>query len=194
MNEPDNKIGEEITDWVAHTIEIVASVSFNLLKEGTLAEEEIKNYTAKNILLNMKEFVERFPHLSFESSKSVLDHINTEIKQAIGSLIKKYPQNNAKKASLSIKKSMFEIDNRSNDTYDFLYANGFSFTYKENGDYSSEILTILNEMVKVADKMQENEMTLFEQFNEFFETLFKNSHELATKDSSLMETMEALKT
>jgi hypothetical protein len=46
-----------VTDWVAEVIETITSASFNLLNEKSLSEEEVKNYTAKNILLNIKEFI-----------------------------------------------------------------------------------------------------------------------------------------
>jgi hypothetical protein len=60
----------------------------------------------------------------------MLHHINTELGETISSIIKKYPQNNSNKASLRIKKAVFKIDNRADDSYDFLYANGLSFYYR----------------------------------------------------------------
>jgi hypothetical protein len=65
MDAEENILGEEITDWVAQIIEVITSASFNLLREGSLTEEEVKNYTAKNILLNIKEFAQTFPNLNF---------------------------------------------------------------------------------------------------------------------------------
>ncbi len=57
----------------------------------------------------------------------MIEHINAELGETIASIIKKYPQNNSNKASLRVKKSVFKIDNRADDSYDFLYANGLSF-------------------------------------------------------------------
>ncbi len=47
-------LGENITEWMTQTIQVITSASFNLLREGSLNEEEAKNYTAKNIPLNIK--------------------------------------------------------------------------------------------------------------------------------------------
>lgn len=46
---------EEIRDWLVDVIEITTSVSFNYFKNDELNLKETKNYTCKNICLNIKE-------------------------------------------------------------------------------------------------------------------------------------------
>jgi hypothetical protein len=50
---------------MVNMIEVITSASFNLLNEKSLTDGEAKNYTAKNILLNIKEFMEKIPDLNF---------------------------------------------------------------------------------------------------------------------------------
>lgn len=41
-------------------IEIITSIAFNYFKGDELNLSEVKNYTAKNILLNVKDLFERY--------------------------------------------------------------------------------------------------------------------------------------
>ena len=45
---------EEVRDWLVEVIEMVTSISFNTFKSGELNLKEVKNFTSKNILLNIK--------------------------------------------------------------------------------------------------------------------------------------------
>lgn len=51
---------EEIRDWLVDVIEIITSIAFNYFKRDDLNLSEVKNYTAKNILLNVKDLFERY--------------------------------------------------------------------------------------------------------------------------------------
>ena len=50
-------IEDELRDWLIDVIEIVTSIGFNHLNRGTLSEKETKNFVAKNVLENVKEFL-----------------------------------------------------------------------------------------------------------------------------------------
>lgn len=55
---------EEIRDWLIDVIEIITSIAFNYLKKDDLNLSEVKNFTAKNILLNVKDLFEKYEKLS----------------------------------------------------------------------------------------------------------------------------------
>lgn len=56
-------------------IEEVASISYHLLVEDKITDKEAKNYAAKNILQNTKQFCERI-------SNKILDNNQTYIRKS----------------------------------------------------------------------------------------------------------------
>ena len=64
--------------------------------------------------------------------------------------ILKYPQTGSKGASRRIKSKIHKIDNRESDEYDFLSKNGVKINYRRSGDYSEEIMKVLNRLVSFA--------------------------------------------
>jgi len=47
-----------VTDWLVDVCENVSSVGFNHLRKDNFSEGEVKCYTAKNMLSNIKRFCE----------------------------------------------------------------------------------------------------------------------------------------
>lgn len=57
-------------------IEIVTSIAFNQFKKKELTLNETKNYTAKNIMLNVKELFEKYNNLSLENRVELMKFVN----------------------------------------------------------------------------------------------------------------------
>ncbi len=62
----------------------------------------------------------------------------------------KYPQNSGNRASKRVKNKIPKIDNRENDEFDFLRNNGINIQYKENGDYSQDIMKTVNKLISFS--------------------------------------------
>ena len=69
------------------------------------------------------------------------------MKEICEEAIKKYPQTNTKGASNKLKAFIKKISNRENDQYDLLRNNGISIHYNNNGDYSSDIMNVINRII-----------------------------------------------
>jgi hypothetical protein len=91
----------------------------------------------------------------------------------------KYPQNSGSKASKRVKNRIPKIDNRESDEFDFLRNNGINITYRENADYSEDIMKIINRLIAFSsetfDLRDENKESNFEVFTEIMEYIFENS-------------------
>lgn len=94
----------------------------------------------------------------------------------------KYPQTNTKGASHKLKDFIKPISNRENDQYDFLLNNGISISYNPNGDYSSDIMHVINKILEFPQE-QASRDSFIEEFHIFCNELFyhaskkgKNSH------------------
>lgn len=111
---------------------------------------EAKAYACKNILLNIKEMCE---YLSTDIEATIddafLKRLDTNLSEIISTVINKYPQTNAKSASKKVMKFIKQISNRDNDQFDFLFNHNLNIKYKVNGDYSSEIMTVINKILNL---------------------------------------------
>lgn len=61
----------------------VASRGFKHLVHGNLTESESKNYTSKNILLNLKQLFEAVPQLDLQVKKELMVRINSIEKEVL---------------------------------------------------------------------------------------------------------------
>lgn len=104
-----------VTEWLVRMNELVTSVGFSHLANGKLNEEEAKNFSAKNILLNIKELVQNLRNFDFADKVRLMDHINTEQRAAIAELLHKYPQTGGRGASQRLRKHLEKIDNRNSN-------------------------------------------------------------------------------
>ena len=121
---------EEIRDWLIGVIEVITSIAFNYYKKDELNEKEVKNYTAKNILLNLKELFEKYDELSLENRIELMKFINIESLKIFDHIMLKYPQSSGNRASKRIKSKIPKVDNRESDEFDFLKNNGINIVYR----------------------------------------------------------------
>ena len=50
------------------------------------------------------------------------------------------------------------INNRDSDEYDFLLINSLQITYKEDGDYSEDIMKIINKLISFSNEVFDEDM------------------------------------
>lgn len=98
----------------------------------------------------------------------------------------KYPQTSSRGASRRVQSKVRKIDNREDDQYDFLYRNGITIPYRKNGDYSEDIMQVLNRLIGCpTDSFHlDSEDTNFEVFTEVMEYIFENSSSQAANSTA----------
>jgi hypothetical protein len=161
-----------------NAVENIFSITFRCLLEERLSTEEGKAFACKNILLNIKELCE---YLHAEVGAPVDEHflkqLDSHLTEIISIVINKYPQNNAKTASKKVLRFIKQISNRENDQYDFLFTHGLSIKYRTNGDYSSEIMQVINQLLNAPLSDVREDEALIDNFRKFCRQLFYYARE-----------------
>ena len=80
-----------------------------------------------------------------------MNFINEESYKIFDHIAKKYPQTSSKGVSKRIKSKINLINNRDSDEYDFLFRNKIKFSYREDGDYSEDIMKIINKLITFSN-------------------------------------------
>jgi hypothetical protein len=110
---------------------------------------EGKAFAAKNILLNIKETCEAVKkYMNVQIDSKFMSTIDENLQSICSEVIRKYPQTNTKGASNKLKAFIRKISNRDNEQYDFLRNNKISIKYAPNGDYSSDIMHVINKIIE----------------------------------------------
>ena len=68
-----------------------------------------------------------------EESFRIFDHVG-----------RKYPQTRSKGVSKRIKSKIPVINNRDSNDFDFLIRNSINIQYRDDGDYSEDIMKVIN--------------------------------------------------
>lgn len=67
---------DEVRDWLIDLIELTCSVSLGELKRERFGNEEVKNFAAKNILLNVKEMFEGLEAMPLAQRFQIMKFVN----------------------------------------------------------------------------------------------------------------------
>jgi hypothetical protein len=79
-----------------------------------------------------------------------MSFVNTEIHKIFTKISYKYPQNGLMGVSKRLKSQVHKVDNRESDEFDFLYCHKINITYREDGDYSEDIMKVINKLISVT--------------------------------------------
>lgn len=172
--------------------------------------KEVKNFTVKNILLNIKEMFEKYDQLSLENRVEVMKFVNIEAREIFDHIMYKYPQNSGSSATKRLKSRIPKIDNRESDEFDFLRNNGIDILWRESGDYSEDVMKVINKLISFSaetfDLRDEQKETNYEAFTEIMEYIFENAGTqpvakvvenvvgIVSERSGLIENYQAVKT
>jgi len=94
--------------------------------------------------------------------------INAETYQIFEHVAKKYPLTSTKGVSKRIKSKVQKIDNRESEEFDFLIRNNIHIKYRSDGDYSEDIMKIINKLISFSTDSFDNSMELQETNFEIF--------------------------
>jgi hypothetical protein len=143
----------EITEWLMKANYVITSRGFRHLSEGRLTEIESKTYTSRNMLLNVKELMGALGGLKEELREELMVKVNAVEGEILSELMLKYPQSSVRGASKRIRSLVRKIDNRDSYDYDFLFKNDFTFPFRADGHYASDLMRALNKMISFANEV-----------------------------------------
>lgn len=113
-----------------------------------------------------------------ENRFHLMKFVDEESYQIFDHIAQKYPQTSSKGVSMRIKSRVPFIDNRESDEFDFLFRNNIQLDYRADGDYSEDIMQIINKLVSFSTEVYEQHSDLqesnYEVFSEIMEMLFDN--------------------
>jgi hypothetical protein len=105
------------------------------------------------MLLNVKELMGALGGLREELREELMVRVNAVETEILSELMLKYPQSSSRGASKRIRSLVRKIDNRDNPDYDFLLKNDFTFPFRPDGHYASDLMRALNKMIAFANEL-----------------------------------------
>ena len=104
--------------------------------------------------------MESLNNIPLEHRFNTIKFLNMEAERIFSHVARKYPQTSSKGVSSRLKSRIQVIDNRENDEFDFLFRNKIHFTWREDADYSEEIMKIINRLIAFSNEPFDDEMEL----------------------------------
>ena len=114
----------------------------------------------------MKEMKNIKKHNFLEELTSI---INKKTVSVLEYLCRQYPQTKIEAPNLALRSILPKIDNKGRSKYDLVWKSGLSFAYRESGDYTDQIMRMINFMI---EKSQGEYDGFFEFMKETFEEIF----------------------
>ena len=102
-------------------------------------------------------------------------YINSESKKILEFVLLKYPQTEQRDVNKRLKEALSElqVNNLQNDDYDLIEASKVKFSFKEDGDYTSEIMQFFNYLIDLPSKPYKNTgMTNSQAFDTLMTNIF----------------------
>ena len=136
---------------------------------------------------------ETFPLAGKEKYSSFVNEVTTDVFEY---LCTKYPQTKKGYANRALKEIIRPINNMGNFEYDMLRMSGIKFEYRESGDYTTEIMRLINYIVSLPDRKSENvkkegagKNTHFTVFERFFTNIFSSVYKLEAIHHDIVSNM-----
>lgn len=104
-----------------------------------------------------------------------MKHLNQTLNGTLEYLCFKYPQMKEAKPNKRLRESISSLNNMESDENDMVWRSKIQFVYKENGEYTSEIMEFFNFLIGAgSDKcvMYGKETTYFKGFFDMMEKIF----------------------
>lgn len=125
-----------------------ASICWNMLLNNYLNFEEVKILFTENIVFNFIEFMNELSRMGKDTMREKLTElINEKSVDILDFLCRQYPQTKIEAPNITLRSLLPQIDNQGRIKYDLVSKSGISFTYKEDGDYTAQIMMMINYMI-----------------------------------------------
>ncbi len=99
--------------------------------------------------------------------------INKKSVSILDFLCRQYPQTKIEAPNLALRSILPQIDNQGRSKYDLVCRSGISFTYREEGDYTDQIMRMINFMIETSNEEFDG---FFSFMRETFEEIYKPIH------------------
>lgn len=120
-----------------------------MLLNNYLSFEEVKILFTENIIFNFVEFMKEVKKIGKENLLGELTSIiNKRSVSILDFLCRQYPQTKIEAPNLALRSILPQIDNQGRSKYDLVCKSGISFTFREDGDYTSQIMRMINFMIE----------------------------------------------
>ena len=143
----------EAVEWLGMVYRATASICWNMLLNNYLSFEEVKILFTENIIFNfielMKE-VKKIGRLDFLPELTSI--INKKSVNILEYLCRQYPQTKIEAPNLALRSILPQIDNQGRSKYDLVWKSGLSITYRETGDYTDQIMRMINFMIEKSNE------------------------------------------
>ena len=158
----------EVHKFLVEAVSNVASAAFKFLNQKELTENEVKEYAAKNILLNinsvfrqlnkaivanpsLKEVVKETKMAEFRLR--LIKELDETLKSILENMADSYPMAPATGGTQKMRENVHDINRTDNENYDFIRANGISIKpyINEEGDYTEFIMQVINAAIRATD-------------------------------------------
>ena len=145
-----------------------------MLLNNYLSFDEIKILFTENIIFNFIEFMKEMKKIGHGTGDKKSIHaeitsiINKKSVHVLDYLCRQYPQTKIEAPNLALRSLLPQVDNQSRSKYDLVWKSQIPFTYRENGDYTDQIMRMINFMI---EKSNEEYDGFFEFMSEAFEEI-----------------------
>jgi hypothetical protein len=159
-----------------------ASICWNMLLNNYLNFEEVKILFTENIVFNFIEFMNELKVMGKRGEREELTAIiNEKSVDVLDFLCKQYPQTKIEAPNISLRSILPQIDNQGRIKYDLVARSGIAFTYSPDGDYTQQIMKMINFMI---DKTNDDYDNFFSFMRTTFEEVFLPVHKRRPLDAS----------
>jgi hypothetical protein len=170
----------ETSEWLGMVYRATASICWNMLLNNFLNFEEVKILFTENIVFNFIEFMNELSALGkFEERKQLTALINEKSVDVLDFLCKQYPQTKIEAPNITLRSLLPQIDNQGRIKYDLVGRSGINFIYDEEGDYTQQIMKMINYMI---DKTNDDYDHFFSFMRNTFEEVFYPIHKRKKMD------------
>jgi hypothetical protein len=144
-----DQIKVETAEWLGQVYRATASICWNMLINNSLSFEEVKILFTENIIFNFVEFMKEIGSNFNEGLLGELTSIiNKNSVSILDFLCRQYPQTKIEAPNLALRSILPQIDNQGRSKYDLVFQSGISFKYREDGDYTAQIMRMVNFMIE----------------------------------------------
>lgn len=164
----------EASEWLGMVYRATASICWNMLLNNYLNFEEVKVLFTENIVFNFIEFMKELRLMGREEERQQLTAlINDKSVDVLDFLCKQYPQTKIEAPNISLRSILPQIDNQGRIKFDLVARSGIAFTYSADGDYTQQIMRMINCMI---DKTNDDYDSFFNFMRSTFEEVFLPIH------------------
>lgn len=120
-----------------------------MLLNQSLSFEEVKILFTENIIFNFVEFMKDVSKIGAEKLlQEITSIVNKKSVSILDFLCRQYPQTKIEAPNLALRSILPQIDNQGRSKYDLVCNSGISFRYREDGDYTAQIMRMINFMIE----------------------------------------------